>query len=111
MTDSEQQATCEAHDVAFVPPLPDQLVAISPRVLDGRSEGAGVRYGDMTESGWIVFAPEVEEDVSDFIGIHASHLRDTHPEIHRYLALPVGWRFAVPSDEAWFDPEVAETAR
>ena len=100
---------CDTYRTACSPPPPDQLIAISRRVLEGSSAAAGVRYPDSAadKSGWIVFAPDLEEDVSEFVGLHVSHLGETHPQVARYLALPVGWRFALKagSERAWFDPD------
>jgi hypothetical protein len=111
---SAQEMICDTYEAACSPLPPDQLIAISRRVLDGGSAAAGVRYPDSTadNSGWIVFAPELEEDMSEFVGLHASHLGETHPHIARYLGLPVGWRFALApgSELAWFDPDVASAA-
>jgi hypothetical protein len=104
----DQEMICDAYGAGCSPPPPDQLIAISRGVLDGAAP-AGVRYPDSAtdKSGWIVFAHDLEEDVSEFVGLHVSHLGETHPQIARYLALPVGWRFALEagSERAWFDPD------
>jgi len=111
---SAQEMICDTYGAACSPPPPGQLIAISRRVLDGGSAAAGVRYPDSAAgmSGWIVFAPELEEDMSEFVGLHASHMSETHPQIARYLGLPVGWRFALApgSELAWFDPDVVSAA-
>lgn len=106
----DQKDTCGLYGAKFSPPKPEQLIAISKRVLDGFPLAAGVRYEDASrdKSGWIIYASDVEEDKSEFIGLHIDHLAQTHPAIARHLALPVGWRFALEpgSERAWFDAEV-----
>jgi hypothetical protein len=110
----EQKEICELYGATFSPPLPDQLIAISKRVLDGFPLAAGVRYMDAAKdrSGWIVYSSDSEEDTSEFVGIHTDHLARTHPAIARHLALPVGWRFALEpgSERAWFDGAVKAEA-
>jgi len=110
----EQKEICDMYGATFSPPLPDQLIAISKRVLDGFPLAAGVRYKDASKdkSGWIVYASDSEEDTSEFVGIHTGHLARTHPAVARHLALPVGWRFALESgsERAWFDDEVKAEA-
>jgi hypothetical protein len=106
----EQKALCEMYGAIFSPPLPNQLIAISKRVLDGFPLAAGVRNNDAAKdrSGWIVYSIDSEEDRSEFVGIHTDHLVKSHPAVARHLALPVGWRFALEpgSERAWFDGEV-----
>jgi hypothetical protein len=110
----EQKEICKMYGATFSPPLPDQLIAISKRVLDGFPLAAGVRYRDAStgKSGWIVYSSDSEEETSEFVGIHADHLAKTHPAVARHLALPVGWRFALEpgSERAWFDGEVQAEA-
>jgi len=86
----EQKEICEMYGATFSPPLPDQLIAISKRVLDGFPLAAGVRYRDASKdkSGWIVYASDSEEDTAEFVGIHIDHIAKTHPAVACHLAYP-----------------------
>jgi hypothetical protein len=89
-----QRWVCERYGAPFEPLPADRLVAISPLVLRGHMPVAGVRYR-MTDrmSGWIIYASDLHEEVADLTYEHVVHLASMRPDLLRFMALPIGWRF------------------
>ncbi|UTW45427.1 hypothetical protein KFE80_00380 [bacterium SCSIO 12696] len=107
-----QKACCNHYKADFIPPNPDQMVAISEGVLSGTLEIEGVRYPSPEHmSGWWLTTDLYNGDVESLETVHFSHVADARPEIAQYLALPFGYRFVLggESEHVWFDNEVAES--
>ena len=85
---------CRRWAAPYLPADGQALVAISPLVLAGHMPVSGARYpSDGRNSGWIIWAGDRHEEVTDLIHEHAAHLATLRPDLLRYLGLPVGWRF------------------
>lgn len=112
MSTARQRAICNEYGAEFSPPGSNQLVATAPSVMSGHRATAGVRYRDPLDdrSGWILYAPDLEEDIESFVGMHADHFAEERPDVHQFLALPPGWRFSVSESaaRAWFDSDVLD---
>jgi hypothetical protein len=67
----------------------------------------GLRHppaGDTT--GWYIWGgEELSHDPSFFRPVHVRHLKESRPEVLKYLALPPGWRFLIAGDyeDVWYD--------
>jgi hypothetical protein len=106
-----QHEVCVRYAAAFLPPKPDQKVAVSQGVYDGETIHA-VRYRAPTHmTGWYITAPSYNDDIRTLSIDHLYHLTAARPEIARYVALPPGFRFDTTSGEdVWFDAQVAAEA-
>ena len=106
----DQHYVCKSVNAEFAPPRPDELVAISqdlPQVHDVE----GVRYElGPSRSGWIITSRGFDGPVQSLRQEHLLHLVDWRRDLIRYLALPVGFRFASNGEShVWFDQKVAAT--
>ena len=67
----------------------------------------GLRHppaGDTT--GWYIWAgEELPHDPSFFTPVHVWHLKESRPDVLKYLALPPGWRFLIAGEyeDVWYD--------
>jgi hypothetical protein len=97
--EASQRWLCTRFGAAFDPISGRSLVAIDPLILDPSINVEGSRY-QMTGamSGWILIGEQFNGGVADLRIEHASHVADARPDLVRYFALPVGWRFFRTSD-------------
>lgn len=89
-----QHWVCARYGAAFAPIAEASLVAVSAAVWQPEVGVEGTRYemsGD--NSGWIIIDEAFRGGVPDLTVEHASHLADARPDLVRYFALPIGWRF------------------
>lgn len=94
-----QHETCDLHGSAFRPPRPDQLVVVSPGVLDSDRPTQGVRYPSPEHmSGWWVSTDLYDGDIDMMKPVHAHHVAAARPELVRLLALEYGWRWNAEVD-------------
>jgi hypothetical protein len=104
----EQEALCARFNSNCEVPPPDSILGISPTVRAGLLPINGLRH-PATErtSGWYIWAGEHLSDDPDFFeSLHVAHLRESCPQIVKFLGLPPGWRFLKDGEyeDVWFDP-------
>jgi hypothetical protein len=96
--ESTQRDICQTAGARFDPPDTDKLVAVAPSVLSGHLPVRGSRHlGETVE--WSILAddqptPPIEELSYE----HLQHLATLREDLVMYLALPIGWSFAVLAD-------------
>jgi hypothetical protein len=103
----DQNAVCRKYQADFRPPRPDQLTVISTGVLEGQPV-QGVRYGSPEHmSGWWITTDLYNGDASTLRHEHTHHLTAARPDLARYMALPIGFRYDLANHEdVWFDSTV-----
>jgi hypothetical protein len=96
--ESTQRKVCEIAGAVFEPPDYHKLVALAPSVLNGHLPVRGSRQaGDTVE--WSIFADDEPMPPLDELFLqHLHHLATLREDLVMYLALPVGWSFAVLAD-------------
>jgi hypothetical protein len=105
---SEQHEVCEHHGAPFAPPHTTQLAVLSAGVRDGEAV-EGARYPSPEHmSGWWLSTDRYDGDVKALTLEHIYHVATWRPDLARYLALPLGWRFSTDRSEIWFDESVAK---
>jgi hypothetical protein len=105
---AEQHAICEKAGAPFTHPEPDELVALSRDVLSGAMPVVGVRYemsGKM--SGWIINSAGYQGSYKTLRTEHMYHLTHLRPDIAKFIALPVGYRFRHYTDHDEVLPDTA----
>ena len=94
----DQSSVCSRYGAEFCPVRGDRLVALTQGVLGGLSPVEGVRYeSDGEMSGWYLTADDYGK-ISDLQIHHLYHVTSQRPDIAKYLALPLGWRFRINGD-------------
>jgi len=102
----EQQELCRNKGAEYIPPLFQQMVAISDGVLEGEAT-EGVRYPSPRHmSGWWLTTDRYNGDIKTIRTVHLYHVVIVRPDLIKYLGLPFGYRFHASSDQAWFDQKV-----
>ena len=103
----DQHALCRGYDAEFQPPRPDRLTVISQGVLEGRPV-QGARYPSPDDmSGWWITTDLYNGDVSTLKHEHTYHVTAARPDLAKFLALPVGFRYDLSTHEdVWFDQGV-----
>jgi len=113
--ETEQRRLCERWQAPYEPTAWDLRLGISADFghtlpLHGLHEKpAG------GTSGWYLWSGNRElaaVPVGELHALHAVHLKESHPEILRFLGLPPGWRFlAAPGHEdVWFDDRLLSSS-
>ena len=104
----DQHDVCSEHQAEFTPPRPDKLTVVSAGVLQGLPT-QGVRYPWQEHmSGWLLVTEKWDQDIKSLTHHHTYHVTSARPDLARFLALPVGFRFDVTKGErVWWDDEVA----
>jgi hypothetical protein len=105
----KQQANlCIEHKVKpFIPKI-GQKIAVSKEIYDG-SEANGVRYNAPEHmTGWYLTSNSYNGDIKSLMVDHLYHLLQERPDLAKFLALPVGYRFYKDSNEEkiWIDETV-----
>lgn len=104
----DQHLVCERASSLFVPPNPGQLIVISDGVYEG-DKTEGVRYATPAHmSGWWITTDRYDGKVSSLKTVHAHHVTEKRPDLAKFLALAVGYRFFANDGEVRFDPKVVE---
>jgi hypothetical protein len=103
----DQHAVCTKYDAAFQPPRPDLLTVVSDGVLEGWPV-QGVRYPSPDgTSGWWITTDLYNGEVSALKHEHTYHVTAVRPDLAKFLALPVGFRYDLSTHEdVWFDQTV-----
>jgi hypothetical protein len=103
----DQHEVCRRAGAVFQPPRPDQMVVVSKGVLEGATV-KGVRYPSTEHmSGWWLVTDQYDGKVESMRNEHLYHLTATRPDLARYVALPVGFRFDLSNGEdVWLDQAV-----
>jgi len=103
----DQHETCERYGAEFKPPRPDLLTVISEGVLKGMPV-QGVRYPSPENmSGWWITTDLYNGDVSTLRKEHTYHVTAARPDLAKFLALPMGFRYDLSAGkDVWFDEEV-----
>jgi len=92
--EAAQRWVCERYGAGFDPITDESLVSLDPIIMEPSINVEGSRYlmtGPM--SGWILIGERFAGGVADLRIEHARHVVDARPDLARYFALPVGWRF------------------
>jgi len=108
---TEQSKMCIEHHASFCPTRFGQMIAVSPRVLDGFQRLEGVRYAPTaTMSGWWVFTEDYDGTRDDFKSMKPTHVFELlrhRLDLSKYLGLPSGFAFRSFAPEGvWFEPVV-----
>jgi len=103
----EQHRICDLYGAEFAPPRPDKLTAVSAGVMEGYPVQA-VRYlWQEHMSGWLMVTEKWDNKVESLTNHHTYHVTATRPDLAKFIALPVGFRFDLTGGQrAWIDPEV-----
>lgn len=100
-----QQEMCRKYDSEWKPIDKNLIVGISDDISKDPLNALRHPLTDGT-SGWYIWSGEFCES-DDFFKPHcAEHLLKMRPEIIKYLALDVGYRFLIDSngyEDVWFD--------
>lgn len=107
MITTEQREVCEKYG-AEPSEAPDDLkVGVAANVVSGVIPINGLRHPPEGETtGWYIWSgSELAQDASFFSPVHIHHLKESRPEVLKYLALPPGWRFLIAGDyeDVWYD--------
>lgn len=100
----DQHSVCRKYGAEFQPPRPDLLTVVSEGVLEGRTV-QGVRYSSPEGmSGWWITTDLYDGDVSTLKHEHTYHVTAVRPDLAKFLALPVGFRYDLSiHEDVWFD--------
>ena len=106
---NEQVKTCSRYEVAYDPPKENEKLGIALSSI-GQLPINGLRHNSENGTcGWYIWCGEQMGEESDFFKpLHASHISEYLPQIEKYLALPVGYRFLVADDyeDVWYDDAI-----
>ena len=107
----DQNLVCNQHQAAFAPPRPDELTVVSAGVVEGL-QVQGVRYPSPKHmSGWWLTTDSYDGNLTSLRREHTYHVTAARPDLAKYLALPVGFRFNFSvAEEVWFDEKVFDPA-
>jgi hypothetical protein len=106
----EQHQVCDAIGSVFSPPNAEQLITVSEGVFEG-DDVQGVRYRSPSHmSGWWITTDRYNGALSSLKNVHAYHLTASRPDLTRFLALAVGYRFYSDNGEVKFDPKTIDDA-
>lgn len=96
--ESTQREICETASARFDPPDYQKLVALAPSVLAGHLPVRGSRHvGETVE--WFILADDEPTPPMEQLSMqHLHHVATLREDLVMYLALPIGWSFAVLAD-------------
>ena len=104
----DQHQECKNASSPFSPPNAGQMVVISEGVFEG-DDVQGIRYpSPKPMSGWWITTDRYDGNLSSLKTIHAYHLTAKRPDLARFLALAVGYRFYSDNGEVRFDSKVLD---
>lgn len=108
----DQHEVCAQYGAEFSPPRPDKLTAVSAGVMEGLPVQA-VRYPWQEHmSGWLLVTSKWDQNVKSLTNHHTYHVTAARPDLARFLALPIGFRFDLTKKQrVWIDQEVANQPR
>ncbi len=96
---------CEKYNVPPTIPAIGQKIAISKEIYEGY-EVNGVRYNAPVHmTGWYLTSNSYNGDIASLVVDHLYHILKERPELAKFLALPVGYRFYKDreTEEVWYD--------
>jgi hypothetical protein len=104
----QQHDICQKANAQFLPPNPQQLVAISQGVLEGDPTGGARFISPSHMSGWWITTDRYDGNVGTLKVLHLHHVTAVRPDLVRYLALPYGHRFEQDNDQerVWYDATI-----
>lgn len=106
----DQNEVCASKGAAFCPPRADKLTAVAAGVFEGLAV-EGVRYPMGAHmSGWFLFTDKWDKNIKSLTNHHTYHVTAARPDLARFLALPIGFRFETATNRVWLDEEVAHQA-
>jgi hypothetical protein len=93
-----QREICATAGAEFHPPDYNKLVALAPSLLAGHVPVRGTRHvGETVE--WFILADDEPMPPMEEVSLqHLHHLATLREDLVMYLALPIGWSFAVVAD-------------
>jgi hypothetical protein len=108
----DQHQICSHYGADFSPPRADKLTAVSVGVMEGLPVQA-VRYPWQEHmSGWLLVTAKWDGNVKSVTNHHTYHVTAARPDLARFLALPIGFRFDLTKGQrVWIDEEVANQPR
>ncbi len=102
----EQNEICNDHGVEAIVPEANEKLGIAISTI-GKTPINGLRHPiENGTCGWYIWCgEELSEDLEFFKPLHVKHIKEHLPEVEKYLALPVGFRFLLADDceDIWFD--------
>jgi len=107
--DKEQIEVCRLQSVEVSFPNSNDKLGIALSTI-GKTPINGLRHP--TENGtcgWYIWCgEELSEDPDFFKPLHVKHVEDYLPNIEKYLALPVGFRFLIADnyEDIWLDESI-----
>jgi hypothetical protein len=105
---NQQMDVCLQHNTTALFPTFNQKIVISKGAYEGLPLEA-IRYPSPSHMcGWWLITDEYDDDLKALMVVHFYHAAFKRPDVHRYLALPFGYRFFIDGDkfEGWLDEEV-----
>lgn len=105
---NNQKEECSLHKILPAFPSFSQNIVISKGVYEGLAVN-GVRYSSPNHmTGWWLTTDLYDSNINSLMNVHFFHVAFKRPDILKYLALPVGYRFYFSDEEsgAWFDDKV-----
>ncbi|MEJ5049765.1 hypothetical protein WH221_07980 [Chryseobacterium culicis] len=89
----EQSEVCWQQNLIPLFPNFNQSVVISDGVYEGK-DIEGIRYDSpQDESGWYLITDDYNNDIKSLKMVHFYHIAFARPDILKYLAIPLGYRF------------------
>jgi len=105
----DQEEICKSQNVNLLIPDPNEKLGIALSTI-GKLPINGLRHPiENGTCGWYIWCGEkFSEDVDFFKPLHVSHISEYLPQIEKYLALPVGYRFLVAGnyEDIWYDESI-----
>ena len=104
----QQNKLSVANNIEIDIPQIGQKIAISKEIYDG-SEVNGVRYSSPEHmSGWYLTSNSYNGDIKSLLVEHLYHILKVRPDLAKFLALPIGYRFYKDSETEnfWIDEGV-----
>jgi hypothetical protein len=106
---TEQSKLCIEHNVGLCPARFGDMIAVSPRVLDGVEDVEGIRYASTAVmAGWWLFTKDYDGTVDDFRSMKPVHVFDVlrhRLDLAKFLGLPRGFAFRAHAPQSvWFEP-------
>ncbi|TZF99410.1 hypothetical protein FW781_05655 (plasmid) [Chryseobacterium panacisoli] len=89
----QQSEICWQQNLIPLFPNFNQSVVISDGVYEGK-DIEGIRYDSpQDKSGWYLITDDYNDDIKSLKMVHFYHVAFARPDILKYLAIPIGYRF------------------
>lgn len=99
---------CKEYNLKADIPKIGQKITVSKEIYEG-SEVNGVRYESPSHmSGWYLTSNEYNGDIKTLVVDHLYHILNERPDLVKFLALPVGYRFykEKQTEMVWLDETI-----